>query len=123
MLDQVTGEVVHIDFGIAYEQGKGLGTPETVPFRLTRDLIDGFGITGVEGTFRHSCQEVLRVLRENSIQLQTILEVVIHDPLYKWSLSPLQARKRQDNSEQSHLGQITKISGENGDDTDSNLTR
>jgi serine-protein kinase ATM len=27
--------------------------------------------------------------------LLTILEVVIHDPLYKWLLSPLQARERQ----------------------------
>lgn len=95
LVDTTTAEVVHIDFGIAYEQGKGLGTPETVPFRLTRDIIDGFGITGCEGTYRQSCKEVLRVLRDNSSQLLTILEVVIHDPLYKWSLSPVQARKRQ----------------------------
>jgi len=30
--------VVHIDFGIVFEQGKTLGTPETVPFRLTREV-------------------------------------------------------------------------------------
>jgi ataxia telangiectasia mutated family protein len=38
---------------------------------------------------------VLRVLRLNLSQLLTILEVVIHDPLYKWSLSPLQAQTRR----------------------------
>ena len=27
LIDTLTGEVVHIDFGIVYEQGKGLGTP------------------------------------------------------------------------------------------------
>ena len=32
---------VMLDFGIMFDQGKGLGTPETVPFRLTRDMIDG----------------------------------------------------------------------------------
>jgi ataxia telangiectasia mutated family protein len=53
------------------------------------------GISGVEGTFRKCSEEVLRVLRARTLQLLTILEVVIHDPLYKWSLSPLQARKRQ----------------------------
>ena len=95
LLDTVTGEVVHIDFGIVFEQGKGLGTPETVPFRLTRDVVDGMGVTACEGTFRRSCEEVLRVLRDNSLQIMTILEVVIHDPLYKWSLSPLQARMKQ----------------------------
>jgi ataxia telangiectasia mutated family protein len=95
MVDTQSSEVVHIDFGIVYEQGKGLGTPETVPFRLTRDMIDGMGISGCEGTLRRSCEEVLRVLRSNASHLMTILDVVIHDPLYKWSLSPLQARMKQ----------------------------
>jgi ataxia telangiectasia mutated family protein len=95
LIDTVTAEVVHIDFGIVFEQGKGLGTPETVPFRLTRDVVDGMGVTACEGTFRRSCEEVLRVLRDNASQVMTILEVVIHDPLYKWSLSPLQARMKQ----------------------------
>jgi len=96
MLDVSTAEVVHIDFGIVFDQGKVLPTPETVPFRLTRDVIDGMGITGVEGTFKKSCEEVLRALRTNSAQILTILEVVIHDPLYKWSLSPIEARNKQD---------------------------
>ena len=99
MVDQVTAEVVHIDFGIVFEQAKLLPTPETVPFRLTRDILDGMGITGVEGTFRKSCEEVLRVLRQNLPSLLTILEVVIRDPLYKWTLSPLEARKRQEKGE------------------------
>lgn len=38
--------------GVAFEQGKVLPTPETVPFRLSRDIVDGMGITGVEGVFR-----------------------------------------------------------------------
>ena len=33
-----------LDFGIVFDQGKGLGTPETVPFRLTRDMIDGMSV-------------------------------------------------------------------------------
>ena len=37
---------------MAFEQGKILPTPETVPFRLSRDIVDGMGITGVEGVFR-----------------------------------------------------------------------
>jgi len=38
--------VVHIDLGIAFEQGRFLNTPELVPFRLTRDIVDGMGATG-----------------------------------------------------------------------------
>ena len=96
LCDLATAEVVHIDFGIVFEQGKVLPTPETVPFRLTRDIIDGFGANGVEGNFRRCCEEVLRVLRQNAHLLLIILEVVIHDPFYRWRLSPIQKRQRQD---------------------------
>lgn len=49
LIHEKTGEVVHIDFGIVFEQGKCLPTAENVPFRLTRDIVDGFGPAGVEG--------------------------------------------------------------------------
>lgn len=52
LIDEKTGELIHIDFGIAFEQGKALPTAEIIPFRLTRDIVDGFGPTGVNGTFK-----------------------------------------------------------------------
>ncbi len=52
LIDTRTAELIHIDLGVAFEQGRILPTPETVPFRLTRDIVDGFGPSGVEGTFR-----------------------------------------------------------------------
>ena len=30
-------------------KGKTLETPERVPFRLTQNIVDGLGVTGVEG--------------------------------------------------------------------------
>ncbi|KAJ8933927.1 hypothetical protein NQ314_013683 [Rhamnusium bicolor] len=57
LIDKTTAEVIHIDFGIAFEQGRVLPTPETVPFRLTRDIVDGMGVSGVEGIFRRSCEK------------------------------------------------------------------
>ena len=95
LIDTSTAEVIHIDFGIVFDQGKNLGMPETVPFRLTRDVVDGMGVCNADGPFRKCCEEVLRVLRANTLQLLTILKVVIHDPLYKWSLSPQDVRNRQ----------------------------
>jgi ataxia telangiectasia mutated family protein len=41
LIKENTGDLVHIDFGIVFEQGKVLPTPEKIPFRLTRDIIDG----------------------------------------------------------------------------------
>ncbi|GAV63786.1 PI3_PI4_kinase domain-containing protein/FAT domain-containing protein/FATC domain-containing protein, partial [Cephalotus follicularis] len=95
LIDQATAEVVHIDLGVAFEQGLMLKTPERIPFRLTRDIINGMGATGVEGVFRKCCEETLSVMRTNKEALLTIVEVFIHDPLYKWALSPLKALQRQ----------------------------
>ena len=60
---------------MAFEQGKFLPTPETVPFRLTRDLVDGMGLTGVEGVFRRCCEKTMQVMRTSQESLMTIVEV------------------------------------------------
>lgn len=65
-------------------QGKRLPIPETIPFRLTQNLVDGFGHSGVEGVFRRCSEETLRVLRSRSNVLLTVLEVFKHDPLQNW---------------------------------------
>uniref|UniRef100_A0A182NB03 Serine/threonine-protein kinase ATM n=1 Tax=Anopheles dirus TaxID=7168 RepID=A0A182NB03_9DIPT len=96
LIDKHTGEVIHIDFGIAFEMGKNLPTPETIPFRLTRDIVDGMGISGVEGVFKTSCEKTLEVLRKSETVISTILEVLLYDPLYSWNvLSNKKATRRQ----------------------------
>jgi ataxia telangiectasia mutated family protein len=69
--------------------------PEIIPFRLTRDIVDGFGPVGTEGTFVATAVTTLAVLRENTNALMTILSAVVSDPLYKWCINPLTARLRQ----------------------------
>ena len=39
LIDKSSSELIHIDLGVAFEQGKTLRTPEVVPFRLTRGII------------------------------------------------------------------------------------
>lgn len=101
LLDERTGEVVHIDLGVAFEQGRILPVPEVVPFRLTRDLVDGFGITKTEGVFRRCCEFTLEALRQESYSIMTILDVLRYDPLYSWTVSPLRMKKMQDNQQTS----------------------
>lgn len=40
-----------------------------------------FGISGVEGVFRTSCEITLNVLRNNTATLKSVLHTFIHDPL------------------------------------------
>ena len=77
---------MHIDLGIAFDKGLLLKTPECVPFRLTRDIEDGLGVSGVEGVLTGCMEQTMRVLRDNSEALITILEVMLRNPLYNWSL-------------------------------------
>ncbi|KAK8048495.1 Serine/threonine-protein kinase TEL1 [Apiospora phragmitis] len=95
LLDSVTGEVVHIDLGVAFEMGRILPVPELVPFRLTRDIVDGMGITKTEGAFRRCCEFTLDALREETYTIMTILDVLRYDPLYSWSISPVRMAKLQ----------------------------
>jgi PI-3-kinase-related kinase SMG-1 len=59
--------------------------PEKVPFRLTENIKTAFGLTGVEGTFRLSCEQVLKTLRRGRETLLTLLEAFVYDPLVDWT--------------------------------------
>ena len=54
-------------------QGLTLETPEVVPFRLTQNLVDGFGASGVEGVYRKTCEVTLQVGSEESQSLDAHL--------------------------------------------------
>ncbi|KAG1660148.1 Serine-protein kinase ATM [Nymphon striatum] len=95
LIDNKTAEFIHIDLGIAFEQGKLLPTPETVPFRLTRDVVDGMGIMGVEGVFRRCCEKTMKVMHDSQEVLLTIPQVLLYDPLYKWLVSQEKVAKVQ----------------------------
>jgi len=98
LVDAKSGEVVHIDFGIAFDQGRLLPTPERVPFRFTRDVRDGMGPESPHGPFRRACEASVSSLQKHKHALLTVVEVLVHDPLLDWTLTPEQAARRQQNS-------------------------
>ena len=117
LLDKCSAEMIHIDLGVAFEQGKCLKTPEQVPFRLTRDVVDGMGACGVEGVMRRCSEETLRVLRANKDALTTIVAVLVHDPILKWAVSPERANQRQrDRDAADERGGEDGSGAEGGDD-------
>lgn len=99
LLDEKSGEVIHIDLGVAFEAGRVLPVPEVVPFRLTRDIVDGMGITKTEGVFRRCCEFTMEALREDRDSIMTLLNVLRYDPLYNWTVSPLRAKRMQEAQE------------------------
>ncbi|EGG05832.1 uncharacterized protein MELLADRAFT_107326 [Melampsora larici-populina 98AG31] len=85
LLDRDTGEVVHINFGIAFDHGRWLKVPEQVPFRLTKDIIGAFGSQGTKGPFTEARKHTLKVLRMSKDTILTMLKVFIFNPLSSWS--------------------------------------
>ena len=87
MIERNSGKILHIDFGDCFEVAmKRDEFPEKVPFRLTRMLIKALEIGGIEGTFRITCENVMRVVRENKDSLNVILAAFVHDPLISFRL-------------------------------------
>ena len=95
MLDRVTGKIVHIDFGDCFEVAMHREKyPERVPFRLTRMLTFAMEVSNIEGSFRITCEAVMRVIRENKESLMAVLEAFIHDPLLNWRLNTRESPPR-----------------------------
>ncbi|XP_062915129.1 serine/threonine-protein kinase SMG1 isoform X2 [Mobula hypostoma] len=85
LIDMTTGEVVHIDYNVCFEKGKSLRVPEKVPFRMTQNIETALGVTGVEGLFRLSCEQVVQIMRRGRETLLTLLEAFVYDPLVDWT--------------------------------------
>lgn len=88
LLDQVTGKVVHIDFGDCFEVAMQRDKfPEKIPFRLTRMLTNAMEVSGIHGSYKKSCETSMEVLRNNKDSLMAVLEAFVYDPLIAWRLN------------------------------------
>jgi FKBP12-rapamycin complex-associated protein len=95
MLDRITGNIVHIDFGDCFEVAMHREKyPERVPFRLTRMLTFAMEVSNIEGSFRITCEHTMRVIRENKESILAVLEAFIHDPLLNWRLNTRESPPR-----------------------------
>ena len=87
LLDTSNGDAIQIDFGCLFDKGLTLPQPEVVPFRLTQNIIDAFGYSGVDGVFRASFDMTLSILRRNKGSVLSVVEGFVHDPLVDWARS------------------------------------
>ncbi|OCH96265.1 FAT-domain-containing protein [Obba rivulosa] len=96
MLERNTGKVVHIDFGDCFEVAMHREKfPERIPFRLTRMLTHAMEVSGIEGSFRITCEISMKVLRDNKESLMAVLEAFVYDPLINWRLMQTDTEARR----------------------------
>ncbi|KAI8925792.1 armadillo-type protein [Entophlyctis helioformis] len=114
MLDRNAGKIIHIDFGDCFEVAMHRDKfPERIPFRLTRMLINAMEVSGIEGNFRITCENVMRVLRENKDSLMAVLEAFVYDPLLNWRLMT-NASPKQDGKPTRHKLENDLLEGQRG---------
>ena len=108
LLDRYSGKIIHIDFGDCFESAMRRDKyPEKIPFRLTRMLQKAMEVSGIEGNFRNTCENTMRVMRANKDSLLAILEAFVYDPLLSFRLLNLKALMKN-NEEQN--GVVPEIS-------------
>ncbi|XP_032688955.1 serine/threonine-protein kinase ATR isoform X2 [Odontomachus brunneus] len=85
LFDSKCGDCVHVDFNCLFNRGEQFDWPERVPFRLTHNMVDAMGPLKIEGPFRRACQVTMRVLRQQSSTLLSVLTPFVYDPLVSWN--------------------------------------
>lgn len=53
------------------------------------------GASGIEGTMRRSCEVTMTMLRDQRQIIITLLQVLLYDPLFTWTITPEKACKMQ----------------------------
>lgn len=89
--------------------------PEKIPFRLTRMLINAMEVTGIEGTYRRTCESVMNVLRKNKDSLMAVLEAFVYDPLLNWRLLDTADKTRRSKTVDVAGGAVDSL-GDSADD-------
>ncbi|KAK6089415.1 hypothetical protein P3W45_001552 [Vairimorpha bombi] len=93
LIDVYTCDIVHVDLNCIFDKAKSCSIPETVPFRLTQNIVDGFGILGIHGTYTSACVKTLDLLHSNrDIVISNLLSFVF-DPLHEWNKKESMGKK------------------------------
>ena len=101
LINTATGECVHVDFDCIFDKGLHLPKPETVPFRLTQNMLDAFGPAGADGgVYSSSFQAALSTLRCNRDTLLSVLEPFIKDPVIDWKRQKASMKQQQQQQKQ-----------------------
>jgi FKBP12-rapamycin complex-associated protein len=66
-------------------------------------------VTGIEGNYRRTCHDVMKVLRFNKDSLMAVLEAFVYDPLLNWRLIDTQKEKRSKTRSDSYSAQTDDL--------------
>lgn len=84
LIDTSDGEILGIDFGIAFGSGVQLGIPELMPFRLTQQIEGVIAPHPLEGVYKQTMVHALTALRKRKSLILDTCEIFVKEPLLDW---------------------------------------
>jgi DNA-dependent protein kinase catalytic subunit len=84
LVDTSDGEVLGIDFGIAFGSGLQLGIPELMPFRLTQQIEGVIAPHPLEGVYKQTMVNTMLALRKRKSLIMDTCEIFVKEPLLDW---------------------------------------
>jgi serine/threonine-protein kinase ATR len=84
LLREDDGRSVHVDFNCIFDRAKTLAIGETVPFRMTQNVVDGLGVLKANGGLKGICKFVFATLNAKQVTQVALLRPFPYDPLLEW---------------------------------------
>lgn len=79
LFDEQTGDCAHVDLNMLFERGSKLECPESVPVRLTHNLVDAIGVPSHRGTFTTTCDITMDVMLHNKDALTSVFKTLFNN--------------------------------------------
>ena len=99
MIDQRTGHLIGIDFGLSFGAASHLYIPELVPFRLTSHFVDILEPMGISGLIRQNMIHTLRCFKNNQSHISICLDMFVKEPTIDWLTEAKKHSERQQKEE------------------------
>lgn len=113
LLDTKCCSLVSIDFGCSFGFGSQLPIPETIPIRLTPQLMNLFKPFDSKSVLELIMSEIMYCLSDERQLLLTVLDIFLKDPLMDWE-DRVDKRTNNNNSSSSKLKIVErKLKNEN----------
>lgn len=110
LIDTSDGEVLGIDFGIAFGSSVNLSIPELMPFRLTQQIEGVIAPHPLEGIYKQTMVHVLNALRKKKSLILDTCEIFVKEPLLDWLKDAKQANRSPSQIQDSN-GQLSGYTG------------
>jgi len=68
------------------------------------EFYDFVQVSGIEGSFRYTCEITMDVIRRNKESLMAVLEAFVYDPLINWRLMQTEVEVRRPEGESTACG-------------------